>query len=110
MLEKARAKLQNQNVAFLCAEGEKFLQDAPRESYDLVASNGSLQWFANLDKALGNIARVLAPGGTMACTIFGPESLKELGQGLAALHADAKAADFADQRSAVDAEMGNAVL
>ena len=55
MVERARAKLENPNIVFLCVEGEKFLQDAPRESYDLVASNGSLQWFANLDKALRSL-------------------------------------------------------
>lgn len=89
MVERARAKLENPNIVFLCVEGEKFLQDAPGESFDLVTSNGSLQWFADLDRALGNIARVLVPGGTIACSIFGPESLQELGQGLAALHATA---------------------
>jgi malonyl-CoA O-methyltransferase len=90
MVERARAKLQNRDVRLLCVEGEKFLRDAPAESYDLVTSNGSLQWFADLDRALGNIARVLAPGGAMACSIFGPESLQELGQGLATLYAPAE--------------------
>lgn len=90
MTEKAKAKLRKPNVVLLCAEGEKFLQDAPAESFDLVTSNGSLQWFTDLDGALGNIGRALAPGGTMACSIFGPESLQELAAGLTALHATAK--------------------
>jgi SAM-dependent methyltransferase len=50
-----------------------------------VVSNGSLQWFGDIDKALHNIARILTPGGSMFCTIFGPQSLQELGQGLTAI-------------------------
>ncbi|MEJ2332921.1 MAG: methyltransferase domain-containing protein [Desulfobulbaceae bacterium] len=69
----------------MCAEGEGFLEAAPGKSFDLVVSNGSLQWFGDIDKALHNIARILAPGGSMFCAIFGPESLQELGQGLTAI-------------------------
>jgi len=85
MIAKARSKLQENNIAFICAEGERFLEQSPGQSYDLVVSNGSLQWFYDIDKALYNIARVLSPGGSLACSVFGPESLKELGCGLHAV-------------------------
>ena len=82
MIEIARHKLKKSTIEFICAEGELFLQDAREKSFDLVVSNGSLQWFAEIEKALGNIARILVPGGSMSCSIFGPQSLQELGKGL----------------------------
>jgi malonyl-CoA O-methyltransferase len=82
MIAKARHKLKSDAIDFICAEGERFLQEAPGKSFDLVVSNGSLQWFSDIDRVLHNISRILSPGGSMACSIFGPESLKELGQGL----------------------------
>lgn len=87
MIAKARHKLESNAIEFVCAEGERFLQEAPGKSFDLVASNGSLQWFGDIDQALHNIGRILAAGGSMACSIFGPQSLQELGQGLAAIQA-----------------------
>lgn len=86
MLTRARHKLQGENLEFICAEGEQFLEETPEKSFDLVVSNGSLQWFTHLDRALSNITRIMAPDGFMACSIFGPESLQELGEGLQVLH------------------------
>jgi len=82
MIAKARHKLKSDAIDFICAEGEGFLQETPDQSFDLVVSNGSLQWFSDIDSVLRNIARILSSEGSMACSIFGPESLKELGQGL----------------------------
>jgi malonyl-CoA O-methyltransferase len=82
MLTKARHKLTRETIDFICAEGERFLQEAPEKSFDLVASNGSLQWFSDIGKAIHDCARILRPGGYIHCSIFGPESLKELGRGL----------------------------
>jgi malonyl-ACP O-methyltransferase BioC len=90
MLAKALSKLQGKDIDFVCAEGERFLQEAPAETFDLVTSNGSLQWFADIDNALHNMARILKTGGAMSCSIFGPQSLKELGQGLQAMHSFAE--------------------
>ena len=85
MIARARHKLQGKTVEFVCTDAERFLQDIRGKSFDLVTSNGSLQWFTDIDKALHNIGRILANGGSMSCSIFGPESLQELGQGLQAL-------------------------
>jgi malonyl-ACP O-methyltransferase BioC len=85
MLVVARRKPLNNNVEFLCAEGEAFLGTAPEKSFDLVAANGSMQWFSDIERALHNISRILTPGGTMSCTLFGPRSLQELGKGLQAV-------------------------
>ena len=85
MITIARLKLNRPAIDFICAEGELFLQTAGEKSYDLVVSNGSLQWFSDMDRTLYNIARILVPGGAMSCSIFGPQSLKELGEGLSAI-------------------------
>ena len=49
MIARARHKLQGKTVEFVCAEGERFLQEARGKSFDLVTSNGSLQWFSDID-------------------------------------------------------------
>jgi ubiquinone/menaquinone biosynthesis C-methylase UbiE len=50
-----------------------------------VVSNGSLQWFSDIDKTLADIARILSPRGIFHCSIFGPGSLLELASGLQAV-------------------------
>lgn len=47
-------------------------------SLDLVFSNLMLQWCNDLDEVLGEIRRVLKPGGFFTFTTFGPDTLKEL--------------------------------
>ena len=82
MIAKASHKLNKNTIEFICAEGEEFLEKAADKSFDLIASNGSLQWFTDHDRSIKNIARILLPGGTFLCSIFGPDSLKKLGLGL----------------------------
>ena len=85
MIAKASHKLDKKNIAFICTEGEEYLEEAAAKSFDLVVSNGSLQWFSDHGRALKNIARILSPGGAFLCSIFGPDSLKKLGLGLKVL-------------------------
>ena len=59
----------------LCADAERLpLQDG---SVDLIVSNFMLQW-SDLDIALGEFRRVLAPRGFLTFTTLGPDTLKEL--------------------------------
>ncbi|MFC1837828.1 alpha/beta fold hydrolase [Thermodesulfobacteriota bacterium] len=85
MVAKAQHKLKDSTIECLCAEGEEYLENCADQSFDLIGSNGSLQWFADHDSSLGNIARILRPGGIFICSIFGPDSLKKLGLGLKTL-------------------------
>ncbi|WP_251978375.1 methyltransferase domain-containing protein [Salinicola avicenniae] len=63
-------------VRWLVGEAERLpLADASR---DLIVSSLALQWCDSLDKALGEAARVLRPGGWLAFTTLGDESLSEL--------------------------------
>jgi len=87
MIATARRKRKTAAIEFVCAEGEQFLAEAPAESFDLVTSNGSLQWFSNIERTFADIARTLSRHGAFLCSIFGPESLHELGQGLSAIQA-----------------------
>lgn len=45
---------------------------------DLVWSNLALQWVNDLPSAFRELKRVLAPGGLLLFTTFGPDTLKEL--------------------------------
>ena len=85
MLSQARLKQKKTDIRFICLEAEQFLANGVDESFDLVASNGALQWFADLEESIKNIARILRPGGIFLCSIFGPGSLGELGLGLKTL-------------------------
>ena len=62
--------------AYVSADAEQLpLADA---STDLLVSNLMLQWCPDLDRALAEFRRVLAPEGLLMFTTFGPDTLKEL--------------------------------
>jgi len=61
--------------ARLCAAAEHL--PLPDASVDLVVSNFMLQW-SDLDEALSEFRRVLAPRGLLCFTTLGPDTLREL--------------------------------
>jgi malonyl-CoA O-methyltransferase len=61
---------------FITADAERLpLADA---SVDMVFSNLTLQWCQNLEQVFAEFRRVLAPGGVVFFSTFGPDTLKEL--------------------------------
>jgi len=62
--------------ACVCADGEAlpFVDDG----FDFIFSNLMLQWCTDLDTVFSELRRVLAPGGLLMFTTFGPDTLKEL--------------------------------
>lgn len=80
MLAAAKIKLAklnpDVNMTYLCADAEAL----PLSSacVDVAVSNLTLQWCQNLDTAFAEIRRVLVPGGRLAFTTFGSETLQEL--------------------------------
>lgn len=62
--------------AAICGDLEQLPLQAA--SMDLVWSNLALQWVSDLPAAFREIKRVLAPGGLLLFTTFGPDTLKEL--------------------------------
>ncbi|MGP8034329.1 MAG: malonyl-ACP O-methyltransferase BioC [Steroidobacteraceae bacterium] len=60
----------------LCADAQRL--PLTSASVDLVFSSLMLQWCEPLDEALGEVRRVLKPGGFFAFSTFGPDTLHEL--------------------------------
>ena len=60
----------------VCADGERlpFADD----SFEFIFSNLMLQWCTDLQTTLAELRRVLAPGGLLMFTTFGPDTLMEL--------------------------------
>jgi len=77
MLREARRHSRPfRRFARICADAYRLpLGEA---SVDLVYSNLMLQWCDDLDAALAEIRRVLKPGGFLAFSTFGPDTLGEL--------------------------------
>lgn len=69
------------NVSVLCEDGERFLAACP-DTFDLICANSTLQWFDDLDAALGQIGRLLSSTGCFVGVLFGPRTFSELAQGL----------------------------
>jgi len=87
MIQAAETKLADRpGLKLVCADGEDFLAAGRGgESYDLITSNATLQWFVDLRRSFGNIAELLRPGGHLLATVFGDQSLQELSRGLTAV-------------------------
>lgn len=62
--------------AALCGDIERLPLAAA--SAGMVWSNLALQWACNLQHTFGEMHRVLAPGGVLMFSTFGPDTLKEL--------------------------------
>ena len=60
----------------VCADAERL--PFADHSFELLVSNLMLQWCQDLDSAFAEFRRVLAPGGLLLFTTFGPDTLKEL--------------------------------
>jgi len=62
----------------VCADAEA-LPFRP-DSFDLLFSNLTIQWCHDLDRVFQGFLRVLAPGGLLMFTTYGPDTLRELRQ------------------------------
>jgi len=60
----------------VCADAESL--PFATDSFDFVFSNLMLQWCTDLEATLVELRRVLAPGGLLMFTTFGPDTLQEL--------------------------------
>lgn len=89
MLLRARTKVASGAVSFLCADAETFLAAAEAD-FDLITTNAVMHWFEDQATAVGNIRRLLDPGGVFLASIYGPATLHELGAGLAHVYGDDK--------------------
>ena len=87
--------------ACVCADAERlpFADD----SFDFIFSNLMLQWCADLESLFAGLRRVLAPGGLLLFTTFGPDTLKELRASWEAVDGDTHVNAFVDMHNVGDA-------
>lgn len=108
MLKQAKIKRSikqrwNKQFNYINAEVENIpLADA---SVDLVISGLTIQWCQDLPKVFKEFKRILAPGGLLLFSSFGPDTLKELRQSWAEVDELAHVNAFADMHDVGDALM-----
>jgi malonyl-CoA O-methyltransferase len=74
-----------------------------KDSQDLVISSLALHWCPDLNRTLGEFARVLKPGGLLSFASFGPDTLTELRQAWARVDRDDHVNPFIDMHDVGDA-------
>jgi len=106
MLKQSKAKRTfkqrwNKQFSYVNAEVESLpFADA---SVELIISGLTLQWCQDLTKVFKEFKRVLAPGGLLMFSSFGPDTLKELRQSWAEVDDLAHVNAFADLHDVGDA-------
>jgi malonyl-CoA O-methyltransferase len=87
----------------VCADLEALpLRDG---SVNMIWSNLALQWCNDLEASFAGMARVLADGGLLMFSTFGPDTLKELRQAFGSLDGHAHVNRFLDMHDVGDALM-----
>ncbi len=72
-------------------------------SMDLIVSNLTLQWCSNLRSTFEGLSRVLAPGGLVLFSTFGPDTLHELRESWRQVDSYVHVNDFPDMHDVGDA-------
>lgn len=102
MLRAARANLRLlRPFQRVCAEAT--LLPLPDHSIDVLHSNLCFQWIDDLPALFGECMRVLKPGGLLAFSSFGPDTLKELRAAWAAVDQQSHVSRFLDMHDVGDA-------
>jgi len=70
---------------------------------DLIYSNAALQWSNDLEHTFSEFVRVLRPGGLVAFTTFGPDTLKELRMAWSEADGGSHVSQFLDMHDVGDA-------
>ena len=88
----------------VCADGESlpFADD----SFDFIFSNLMLQWCMELQPVFTELRRILAPGGLLMFTTFGPDTLHELRASWSAVDGYTHVNTFPDMHNVGDALLG----
>jgi malonyl-CoA O-methyltransferase len=105
MLRRTRGRgLDAGRLQCVCGDGERlpFADD----SFDFIFSNLMLQWCLDLEPVFTELRRVLAPGGLMMFTTFGPDTLQELRESWSAADGYTHVNVFPDMHDVGDALLG----
>jgi malonyl-CoA O-methyltransferase len=85
----------------VCAEATAL--PLPDRSVDVLHSNLCFQWIDDLSSLFGECVRVLKPGGLLAFSSFGPDTLKELRAAWASVDEHSHVSRFLDMHDVGDA-------
>ncbi|MEN8143200.1 MAG: alpha/beta fold hydrolase, partial [Thermodesulfobacteriota bacterium] len=86
MVTLAQEKMANDPACnFHSIDAEVFLSES-HDDYDLITSNATMHWFDDLAETSRLISERLTKGGSLICSIFGPETMQEMQEGLQAIH------------------------
>ena len=88
----------------VCADGECLTFAA--DSFDFIFSNLMLQWCMDMEPVFTELRRVLAPGGLLMFTTFGPDTLQELRASWSAVDGFTHVNAFPDMHDVGDALLG----
>jgi len=80
MVRVAKPRIDDPRARFAVADAEEIATGR----YDLVTSNAVFQWFLSLPRTLVRMASLLAGGGLLTFSFFGPETYAELDAALRA--------------------------
>lgn len=86
---------------FVCGDAESL--PFADQSVDLLFSNLTIQWCADLDKTFREFRRVLKPGGLLMFSTLGPDTLKELRDSWRVVDDDVHVHEFLDMHDVGDA-------
>ncbi|WP_129597996.1 malonyl-ACP O-methyltransferase BioC [Anaerophilus nitritogenes] len=75
MIDYASTALNKENIHWICADVE-VLQLT--DTYDLIISNATFQWFNNFGETLEKLLNILKPNGTLLFSTFGSNTFIEL--------------------------------
>jgi malonyl-CoA O-methyltransferase len=76
MVKVARRRVGAHTVEFLVADAEEHCWEPG--SFDLIASNATVQWFESAEISIRSLAGALRTGGLMLHSTFGPRTFHEL--------------------------------
>jgi malonyl-CoA O-methyltransferase len=76
MVKAARRRVSAPSIEFLVADAEE--EELQPSSFDLIASNATVQWFESTETTMRSLAGALRKGGLMLHATFGPRTFHEL--------------------------------
>lgn len=85
MIIEAQNEIPDDHIEWRIMDGEHPETD---EKYDLIVSNMSFQWFADLAAGLNSLKDILNPGGEILFSMPGPNTFEEWRKSLAKLDKD----------------------